>query len=157
MWSTGFNTFVRATSVAIVTLLAGACSTLPNLADLAAQTAGLGSSERVPTVEAPVANLSSPPTSVPGPAAPQVAIATPREPRNPPGTPDEITILEFRAPTIVLYVNDVGNEGERVPTSQFQLPIKVRSAGAGVGRVQVLTVGGPRWIARDDIKTSAPL
>jgi hypothetical protein len=64
-------------------------------------------------------------------------------------TPDQIT--GFRGPTVILYSSERSNEGEKVPASSLPLPLRSRAASPGSPRVEIMTVYGPRWIAKSDV------
>ncbi len=63
--------------------------------------------------------------------------------------PDQI--IGFRGPTVILYSDELSNDGQRMPAAALQAPLPVRSAQAGSPRVQIMTVYGPRWIARAEV------
>lgn len=63
-------------------------------------------------------------------------------------------IVAFRGKSIVLYSTETGNDGERITASSFALPMSVRAPSTTSQRLQVMTVYGPRWIARADVSLS---
>lgn len=66
-----------------------------------------------------------------------------------------LMIVAFKAPTVVLFGNELGNEGERIAAASLGLPLQAKDSSANAGRVQIDTAGGPRWVARAEIVLAA--
>lgn len=66
------------------------------------------------------------------------------------GTASHITA--FKGRNVLLYSSSQSKEGELVAASSFTLPMRIQSARAD--RVEVMTIYGPRWVARADIVLS---
>lgn len=69
--------------------------------------------------------------------------------------PHQEMIVAFTRPTIVLFGDEIGNDGERVAASSISLPLQMRNASSNASRVQIDTAYGPRWVARSEITLSA--
>jgi len=60
-------------------------------------------------------------------------------------------IVAFKGPTVVLFGAEVGNDGERVPSSSFTFPLQVKYFSSNADRVQIETPAGPRWVSRSEV------
>jgi hypothetical protein len=52
---------------------------------------------------------------------------------------------------VVLFGDEVGQDGERVATSSLTVPLQMKYTASNVSRVQIDTPYGPRWVARSEI------
>jgi hypothetical protein len=68
---------------------------------------------------------------------------------------DAHTITGFKKSTVILYSSATGADGQKVPTSNMPLPLPVRAQAAGGARLEIMTLDGPRWIARNDVILAA--
>lgn len=64
-------------------------------------------------------------------------------------------IIGFRKSTVVLYDDEAGNNGARVPVSALSVPIKIQRVAASNGRFLISTVEGPRWVSASEVVNSA--
>jgi hypothetical protein len=60
-------------------------------------------------------------------------------------------IVGFRGQTVILYSSETSNDGERVPAATLPLPLRVRPGPPTAARVEIMTVQGPRWIAKTEV------
>lgn len=140
-------------------VLAG-CSTsaLPKLEDLAAPPGSAKVAAPPPSgVSGGPATVAVPPPPTPKPLA--------REPRDQPlaSRPDvplppvsraasgSDMIVGFKGATVVLFGDEVGQDGERVSTASLTVPLQMKYAPSNISRVQIDTPYGPRWVARSEI------
>ncbi|KUO64879.1 MAG: hypothetical protein APF80_16490 [Alphaproteobacteria bacterium BRH_c36] len=63
-------------------------------------------------------------------------------------------IVGFRKSTVVLFNDELGNQGARVPVTALSVPIKIRRVATGNGRFLISTVDGPRWVAASEVVKS---
>ncbi|MBU1213227.1 MAG: hypothetical protein KJ587_18460 [Alphaproteobacteria bacterium] len=63
-------------------------------------------------------------------------------------------IVGFRKTTVVLFNDELGNQGARVPVTALSVPIKIRRVATGNGRFLISTVDGPRWVAASEVVKS---
>lgn len=64
---------------------------------------------------------------------------------------DQSVIVGFKRSTVILYGSPDSHEGERVPTDALSVPLKPSSQTTNASRVQIMTIDGPRWIAKSDV------
>lgn len=135
-----------------LSLAACSPSTMPNLSDLE-----VGTAKPVATAQPPSA------ISPPAPKSPQQSAGTNgSQPSGvgvdgPPPRPSRRSdvIVGFKGPTVILFGDEFGNDGERVAVSNLNLPLQARSAATNKTRVQIETAYGPRWVARSELVLGA--
>lgn len=145
---------LRLGSSLLLALGTAACTsaTLPKLTDLIGPPQSQAAPEAQGVSAAPLPD-AAPPAGVTGtgPRLPKtVAGSAPPRPSN--GPP---TIVGFKGPTIVLFGEEFGSEGERIAASSLSLPLQARDAASNASRVQIETAYGSRWIARSEIVLGA--
>jgi len=59
-------------------------------------------------------------------------------------------ITGFRGQHVVLYYSESGKDGEMVSSQALPLPMRYGPTTVDAGRLQVMTVQGPRWVARHE-------
>ncbi len=121
------------------TLRSSLCSVLLGLA---------GCAETLPPVEGAGAGISPPAQGTNTSTAPTPAPSATGAPM-PAGQPSAATaphIASFKGRNVLLYSSSHSREGELVSASSFTLPMRIHSSRAD--RVEVMTVYGPRWVAR---------
>ena len=123
----------------------GAGSPAPAVAADGPGQAMAGAVGSAPRSGSPVALPASPPASSVG----GLQSGAPRAPSG------DTVIVGFRAATVILYTSESSNDGERVAANALPLPLRTRVAASNAGRVEVMTVYGPRWISRSEA-TFAP-
>jgi hypothetical protein len=69
---------------------------------------------------------------------------------------DSGVIAGFRKSTVTLYSGDESNDGERVTPDSLSLPLPSRQVTLNPSRVEIMTVYGPRWIAKSEVKFVTP-
>lgn len=130
-------------------VLAGCSASLPNASE-ALEGTGQAQSAAKAGVEGTAAN--------PGSAAPQRQTAGAAQ-ASPPaagaGAPvtaaPEGLITGLRASTVILYMSETGHDGARVLASSLSLPMRPSRRSADGTRLEIATVGGPRWLAVSEI------
>lgn len=94
----------------------------------------------------------APPVAAPRPAATEptrVAKATTAN-----GGCAACTIIGFRSPIVTLFMSERGQDGQRVPRETLAVPMHGQAIGGG--RLQIMTLDGPRWVAQADVDVSPP-
>jgi hypothetical protein len=61
------------------------------------------------------------------------------------------TITGFKKTSVILYSSPTGADGQRVASASMPLPLAVRSEAASSKRLEIMTLGGLRWVARGDV------
>jgi hypothetical protein len=139
-----------------MSLAACGSASLPKLSDLSEGAAP-------PAVAtAPQGATAQPISQLPPPAAPTSA-GLPSGPPSGSGvdaplqrsTRGRDAIVGFKGPTVILFGDEFGNDGERVAASALSVPLQVRNAASNASRVQIETAQGPRWVARSEITLGA--
>lgn len=83
-------------------------------------------------------------------ASPVGALAAP-----PLTQPDQETVTRFRKPSVILYNDANGNDGQRTETASLIVPMTVRQSVTNASRLEVMTAAGPRWISRAEVDLAA--
>ena len=65
-------------------------------------------------------------------------------------------IAGFRKSTVTLYNGEESHDGERVTSNSLLLPLPSQPATLNPSRVEIMTVYGPRWIAKSEVKFGTP-
>lgn len=60
-------------------------------------------------------------------------------------------VTGFKHATVILYGSPTSNDGERVPADSLSVPFKPGAQSDSGARIQIMTVDGPRWIAKSDL------
>lgn len=60
-------------------------------------------------------------------------------------------VTGFKHATVILYGSPTSNDGERVPADSLSVPFKPSAQADSGARIQIMTVDGPRWIAKSDL------
>lgn len=60
-------------------------------------------------------------------------------------------VIGFKHATVILYGSPSSNDGERVPANSLSVPFKPSAQSDSGARIQIMTVDGPRWIAKSDL------
>ncbi|MBS0238063.1 MAG: hypothetical protein JSR89_06535 [Proteobacteria bacterium] len=60
-------------------------------------------------------------------------------------------VTGFKRATVILYGSPTSNDGERVPADSLSVPFKPSAQADNGARIQIMTVDGPRWIAKSDL------
>jgi len=138
----------------LLALLIGGCSaSLPQIAGPNTPEAPANASP-LPAAEAgaPTSTAAIPPAK-----ATPARVAAPSEGSSAPAAQrGGGTIVGFRGPTVILYGGERANDGERVAAASLSVPLPSRPSAANASRVEVMTVYGPRWIAKSEVMFAAP-
>ncbi|MGO4682097.1 hypothetical protein [Hyphomicrobium sp. 2TAF46] len=60
-------------------------------------------------------------------------------------------VTGFKHATVILYGSPTSNDGERVPADSLSVPFRPSAQSDSGARIQIMTVDGPRWIAKSDL------
>lgn len=63
-------------------------------------------------------------------------------------------IVGFKGATVVLYNDEFGNNGARIPVTALSVPMKIHRVADGNSRFLIATVEGPRWVAASEVVKS---
>lgn len=107
-----------------------------------------GPSAQVQAAPSPAAVPSLSPQGLPPKNAPAQTAAVETARTSPIGQP---TIL-FRKPTVTLYKSETSAEAIRVAAGSLPKPLRSRFAHSSKARIEIMTIYGPRWISKSEIK-----